>query len=229
MVRVEGGALPSGSGLAGQVVVTFEIGKYELTWGEWLKVRDWAVAKGYDLKDVGQGLSESHPVTDVNWYDVVKWCNAKSEMEGKTPVYQVSGTTYKTGEMTLLTMSESSNGYRLPSEKEWEWAARGGKNSKGYSYSGSNDLYAVGWIKDNAGMKTQEAGKKLANELGIYDMSGNVWEWCSDLLGPSDRRIRGGSWYISADYASVASRDACYNPVARSSNIGFRLVRSSGN
>ena len=67
MVRVEGGALPSGSGLAGQVVATFQIGKYEVMWGEWQKVRDCAVAKGYDLKDMGQGLSESHPVTHVNW------------------------------------------------------------------------------------------------------------------------------------------------------------------
>jgi formylglycine-generating enzyme required for sulfatase activity len=228
MVRVDSGTLPSGSGLAGQVVATFQIGKYEVTWGDWQKVRDWAVAKGYDLKDVGQGLSESHPVTHVNWCDVMKWCNAKSEKEGKTPVYQVSATTYKTGE-TVPTVSESANGYRLPSEAEWEWAARGGKKSKGYTYSGSNDLNAVGWFKDNAGKKTQEAGKKLANELGIYDMSGNVWEWCFlDLYGL--RHIRGGSWNPNDVHAAVADRG--YNgvyPDYQGHVIGFRLARSSGN
>ena len=229
MVRVEGGALPSGSGLAGQVVATFQIGKYEVTWGEWKEVRDWAVTKGYDLKDVGQGLSESHPVTHVNWYDVVKWCNAKSEKEGKTPVYQVSGTTYKTGE-TVPTVSESANGYRLPSDKEWEWAARGGKNSKGYAYAGSNDLNAVGWFNENSGGKTHEVGGKLANEIEIYDMSANVWEWCLELFGGSSRRIRGGSWDGHAGYATVADRgNGGDGPDRRYINVGFRLVRSSGN
>ncbi len=231
LVRVEGGALPSGSGLAGQVVATFQIGKYEVTWGEWQKVRDWAVANGYDLKDVGQGLSESHPVTDVNWYDVVKWCNAKSEKEGKTPVYQVSGTTYKTG-VTEPTVSESANGYRLPSEKEWEWAARGGKNSKGYNFSGSNDLNAVGWFNENSGGKTHEVGGKLANELEIYDMSGNMWEWCFDLDGSSARRVRSGCWNdnaADADYWIVADRVRCVPAGCRSYYFGFRLARSSGN
>jgi formylglycine-generating enzyme required for sulfatase activity len=228
MVRVEGGALPSGSGLAGQVVATFQIGKYEVTWGEWQKVRVWAVANGYDLKDVGQGLSESHPVTDVNWYDVVKWCNAKSEKEGKTPVYQVSGTTYKTGQ-TVPTVSESANGYRLPSDKEWEWAARGGKNSKGYTYAGSNDVFSVGWFKGNSEGKTHEVGGKLANELEIYDMSGNVWEWCFDLAGASDRRIRGGGWDSGAG-ATVADRGiSVADPDLRGYDFGFRLARSSGN
>jgi formylglycine-generating enzyme required for sulfatase activity len=164
----------------------------------------------------------------VNWYDVVKWCNAKSEKEGKTPAYQVSGTTYKTGE-TVPTVSESANGYRLPSEKEWEWAARGGKNSKGYAYPGSNDLNAVGWFNENSGGKIHEVGGKLANELEIYDMSGNVLEWCFDLDGAStNRRIRGGSWKLSADWAAVAYR-ALRPPDYCNANFGFRLARSSGN
>ena len=231
MVLVEGGTLPSGSRLKGQIVSDFEIGKHEVTWGEWQKVRDWAVTNGYDLKDVGQGLSESHPVTHVSWSDVVKWCNAKSEKEGKTPVYQVSGTTYKTRKI-VPTVSESANGYRLPSEKEWEWAARGGKNSKGYAYAGSNDLNAVGWFETNSEGKTHKIGGKLANELEIYDMSGNVWEWCFecfDLSATSYRRFRGGSWGNNAGYAAVANRDDYFDPDYRHAYIGFRLVRSSGN
>jgi formylglycine-generating enzyme required for sulfatase activity len=228
MVLVEGGTLPKGSGLEGQVVSDFQIGKHEVTWGEWQKVRDWAVANGYDLKDVGQGQSETHPVANVNWYGVVKWCNAKSEKEGKTPVYQVSGTTYKTGE-TVPTVSESANGYRLPSEKEWEWAARGGKNSKGYTYAGSNDVNAVGWFKKNSKGKTHEVGGKLANELEIYDMSGNVWEWCVDLDGTSGRRsLRGASWMDDPARCLVdcPHSDRPHNWYR---NVGFRLARSSGN
>jgi hypothetical protein len=92
MVRVEGGALPSGSGLAGQVVATFQIGKYEVTWGEWKTVRDWAVANGFSFDNNGSGTTNFHPVADVSWYDVVKWCNAKSQMEGLAPVYSYNGT-----------------------------------------------------------------------------------------------------------------------------------------
>ena len=238
MVLVEGGTLPSGSGLEGQVVSDFEIGKHELTWGEWQKVRDWAVTNGYDLKDVGQGLSESHPVTHVSWYDVVKWCNAKSEMQiGFEPVYQVNGQVYKIGDFgpagsDVVKIKNGANGYRLPSEKEWEWAARGGKNSKGYIYAGSNDLNAVGWIKVNSKGKTHEVEGKLANELEIYDMSGNVLEWCFDLDGTSIRRLRGGSWnwnYGKSGCAAVASRVSYNSPDYRSYYIGFRLARSSGN
>jgi len=98
MIRVDGGWLPKDSKVQDKSIKPFEIGKYEVTWGEWQKVRDWAVANGYDLQNVGKGLSESHPVTNVNWYDVVKWCNAKSEMERLTPVYQIKGRVYKIGD-----------------------------------------------------------------------------------------------------------------------------------
>jgi len=123
MVTVQGGTLPSGSELAGQTVATFQIGKYETTWGEWKTVRNWAVGHGYsDLAGVGVtyplGAADNFPVCYVSWYDVVKWCNAKSEKEGKTAVYLVNGLIYKTGENSNVTQKVGANGYRLPSEAE---------------------------------------------------------------------------------------------------------------
>ena len=235
MVRVAGGKLPKSSKLAGQVVASFEIGNYEVTWGEWKSVRDWAVNnnKGYDLAGVGDtepsGSADNFPVCYVSWYDVVKWSNARSEKEGKTPVYKNGkGGTYKTGEVAP-TLSASANGYRLPSEKEWEWAARGGLSSQGYTYSGSNTVSDVAWTTENSSYGTKAVVTKAANELGIYDMSGNVREWCFDLVGTSSRRIRGGSWDSFADNASVAYRDINYYPGGRDGDFGFRLARSSGN
>ena len=234
MVSVAGGTLSESSELAGEVVATFQIGKNEVTWGEWKTVRDWAVTNGYsDLEEVGDtypsGSADNFPVINVSWYDVVKWSNARSEKEGLTPVYQVSGTTYKSGEVAP-TVSASANGYRLPSEKEWEWAARGGVSSQGYTYSGSNTISGVAWTYENSSDGTKAVGTKAANELGIYDMSGNVWEWCEDVAYTSHRRVRGGGWSGSIDSAAVALRDSDYDPVLRYTYVfGFRLARSSGN
>jgi formylglycine-generating enzyme required for sulfatase activity len=232
MVTVTGGTLPQGSELAGQSVVSFRIGKYEVTWGEWKTVRDWAVNNGYsDLDGVGdtypQGSADNFPVINVSWYDVVKWSNARSEKEGLTPVYQVSGATYKTGQ-SVPTLNASANGYRLPSEKEWEWAARGGVSSKGYMYSGSNTISEVGWTNGNSSDGTKAVGTKAANELGIYDMTGNVFEWCGDERYTNSRRIRGGCW-VNGFGTAVADRDYSTDPDYRGNCEGFRLVRSSGN
>ncbi len=234
MVSVAGGTLPQGSGLAGQSVISFQIGKYEVTWGEWKSVRDWAVTnnKGYDLAGVGDtypsGGADNFPVVKVSWYDVLKWINAKSEKEGKTPVYTENGTTYKAGQFAP-TLNTTANGYRLPSEKEWEWATRGGVSSKGYTYSGSNTASEVAWTNEILSNGTKAVGTKAANELGIYDMSGNVFEWCEDVANTSYRRIRGGSWSDFHYYAYVDHRGTYRTPGDQLSHFGFRLARSSGN
>jgi hypothetical protein len=207
LALVTGGTLPTSSKLGALPVDAFYIGKTEVTWGEWQKVRNWAVGNWYtDLAGVGQGVGDNYPVTHVNWYDVVKWCNARSEREGKTPVYMVDGAVYKIGQVTPTEVA-SANGYRLPSEAEWEFAARGGTQTRGYVYSGSNDLDEVGWCKLNSDRKLHAAGDKLPNELGIYDMTGNLFEWSGSWYQGSKelgRVVRGGFWDIVPEACTVA-------------------------
>jgi formylglycine-generating enzyme required for sulfatase activity len=141
----------------------------------------------------------------------------------------MNGTTYKNGEGFNVTQNAGSNGYRLPNEKEWEWVARGGVKTRGYTYSGSNDLKVVAWTSENSIDGTKAVGVKAANELGIFDMSGNVWEWCWDIyLDTSDRVFRGGSWNDGAEGADL-SRRGSYYPADRRSSFGFRLARNAGN
>jgi sulfatase modifying factor 1 len=247
MVWVQGGILPQSSELAGTAVATFQIGKTEVTLGEWQQVRDWAVANGYDLAGVGQGSGPDHPVHSVSWEDAIKWCNAKSEKEGLQAVYRIDGSVYRSGGTywfgSNVSFDTAANGYRLPLEAEWEWAAMGGSSTLGYVYSGGSNLNLVGWFWENASGATADfyAGRgtwpvalKNANELGIFDMSGNLAEWCWDATANYDswRRLRGGSWVAPEVECAVTARSGAYAshgyyPAERINRAGFRVARNA--
>ena len=120
----------------------FSIGRTEVTWAEFQAVRRWAEENGYDIGDAGAGIAPNHPATTVNWYEILKWCNAASERTGLRPAYKVGTSIYRTGNI-VPTIDSTSDGYRLPSVTEWVFAARGGVKTNGYVYSGSNDIRAL--------------------------------------------------------------------------------------
>ena len=222
MVEVEGGTFTMGATSeqgddayddekpAHQVTLsTFFIGKYEVTQALWQEIMgsNPSYFKGDNL-----------PVEQVSWDDCQEFLRKLNARKGEFGI--TDGRTF-----------------RLPTEAEWEYAARGGKLSKGFKYSGSNNIGDVAWYWDNSGKKTHPVGRKQANELGIYDMSGNVLEWChwsggyssgaqTNPQGPASvsyRVLRGGSWYSCARDSRV-SYNNILTPVSRFANLGMRLV-----
>jgi formylglycine-generating enzyme required for sulfatase activity len=174
-------------------------------------------------------------VTQAQWVAIMG-SNPSSFKGDNLPVEKVSWNDVQTF-ITKLNQQTGGN-YRLPTEAEWEYAARGGNSSKGYEYAGSNTIGDVAWYLSNSSSKTHPVATKQANELGLYDMSGNVWEWCSDWYGTypttsqtnptgaatgSDRVIRGGSWYYDANICRSAYRDYI-NPDGNRNYVGFRVV-----
>jgi formylglycine-generating enzyme required for sulfatase activity len=252
MISVTGGTFTAGSTVT--TISSFSIDKYEVTYEKYTAVRQWGLVNGYTDMNAGTNgynpAGSNNPVTTVSWYDVVKWCNARSEKEGLTPVYYTTSaktTVYRTGEGSTYNLLPNcvewtANGYRLSTEAEWEFAAKGGVSSKGYDYSGSNTVGDVAWWVNNSGTTTHTVGGKAANELGIYDMSGNAYEWCWDWYGSSYpsvgatdpqgpnsvltyRVLRGGAFYYTdADCRSVY-RNSYYGPINRNYTVGFRCAQ----
>jgi formylglycine-generating enzyme required for sulfatase activity len=232
MISVQGGVLPDGSPFKGTMLESFSLGKTETTWSEWQAVRAFAETKGYDIKKAPANALPDHPVQGISWFDALKWCNAKSEMEGLEPVYLSKGEIFKTGNV-VPGINPKANGYRLPGGAEWEWAARGGSASQGFTYSGGNDLNKVAWNWNNSagakqdmsdGRGTWPVGLKEANELGFHDMSGNVAEWSGDQANGPFRGIRGGAWYGAASDCAVNLTNFSSAELGFQF-IGFRIAR----
>ena len=236
-VFIPGGTFPMGSGpnetgrrndeTRHQVTLdSFYIGKYEVTQREFNEVME---------TNPGSFLGLDLPVEMVSWFDAVEYCNWRSLKEGLRPAYRGYGNN--------IVCDWTANGYRLPTEAEWEFAAKGGAAGvqSGYIYAGSDRADLVGWFNENSGNTTRRGGNKAPNVLGLYDMSGNVWEWCWDWYGGdysnaartnprgstsgSYRVIRGGAWCFSAGEMR-SSRQMGSAPQDRYNYQGFRLVRS---
>ena len=224
----------------------FEIGRYEVTQSQWE-----AIVSEY-MPDYTEGTSSTHPVYDISWYDAVSYANRLSLQEGYTPAYYSDAVFNNSFDVigapnnTLIYWDTSADGYRLPTEAEWEYAARGGgDNSTQTIYSGSNTASDVAWYGGAGVNESQPVGEKQDNILGLYDMSGNVWEWCWDwnnssyyATSPSNnptgategvnRVIRGGSWFNFIGNSRVAYRfNGSSLPGARLWNQGFRLAKGA--
>lgn len=222
----------------------YAICKYEVTQAEWQAVMGTNPAHDH-------GVGPEFPVYNVSWYDIIRYCNLRSMAEGYTPAYRINGSTnplnwgvtptYDSPAWNAVVCNWDADGYRLPTDAEWEFAARGGTNSPDYMFSGSNNINLVAWNDGNATVPgCKPVGSKAPNSLGIHDMSGNLWEYCWDWrddftgedevdpTGPINgflRLARGGYWLNLPQQCRVYERSGYY-AFEGSYWMGFRVARS---
>lgn len=241
MAYVEGGTFLQGSpdseegrsfdeGPRREVTVSsFLIAKREVTFDEYDEYCSDSGKPRPDDKGWGRW---SRPVIGITWLEAVEYCNWRSKKDGLQPVYILDG--------SRVVCDWEAVGYRLPTEAEWEYAARGGKSGRNLRYSGSDNPETVAWYNLNSGNRSHPAGGKAANELDLQDMSGNVWEWCWDWYAgyPTSRDrdprgpdaaalkvVRGGAWFNVASSLRPAKR-YFVDPAHKFDYLGFRLARS---
>ncbi|MFC4528994.1 SUMF1/EgtB/PvdO family nonheme iron enzyme [Dyella halodurans] len=241
----------------GVVISDFYIGKYDVTQKEWLDVMG---------SNPSKFKGDSLPVEMVSWYDSIEYCNKRSIKEGLKPYYNINKDEqdpnnqpdprfgYLDHMRWTVTINPGANGYRLPTEAEWEYAAGGGQSSQSYTYSGSNDIDDVAWYWRNSGDESlsgawswppieqnhdqpKPVGSKKPNELGLYDMSGNIREWCWDWNGELQANVtnpqgspsgygrvwKGGGW-MGADFSAASAFRGSLAANGAGPDQGFRVV-----